>query len=241
MKRLLFVVLLLFIGCAAQLDPLAVLHDANTKQTTTDYAAEYQTQSTMTIDGQPVTNDFRTTVIKSGTNKKTAVYADEIVLLSELYEHGNDKTLCTYGKTLADVQCAKLEKNTVDLSSILPALKETGLFTFTAIESKRTVDDQARACTLVEATFNPTALTPQGLEKLAKILGIEGETGAFPLKTLDAATCFDTLTGLALETMSTATFDIEGTALRTERSERITRITAPLIIEGTFSLPESAI
>ena len=247
MKRLTLIFLLVFIvGCAAPLDPLAVIKDSTAKQATVDYAIEYHTESTVTINNQPLEHDFRTTITKSDARKKTSVYASEIVLLSELYAQDNEQTLCIYGKTLADVTCAKLESSslTFDTNMLLARLAETGVFTFVAQEQKLKVSGKERACDNVQYAFIPSKLTPENAQRIAPLLGINAANAdtTTVIRSIAGSICFDKTTGLPLETTSSTSAEFGNVSYMQERRDTATSLTLrPLVSEQMFTLPAEAV
>ena len=238
-------------GCIDPLqNPADILESSQKKLEALSYIVEYNTQTETIINSRPLKQEFRLVELKKGSNKKTSLYANEIVLLQEFIESEFGQFLCVYGEKIENVTCLVLDKQT-SVSQIdgVKKLSELGVLSVKMSDKTISIGNKARQCYNLEYELNLKELKNQTAKEILQFISqtytIEDEeTPSFDSITeLKSNTCLDKETGIPLELSSTVGYQVEGFLgkasfkQKTKQNAVLIQIN-PLISQVEFNLPK---
>lgn len=248
---ILLILTILISGCTKSLDSLEVIKTSQQKSDAANYLIEYATKIETTINGESFSQVFRTVSSKVGTNKKTQVYAKEIVLLQEAIENEINMFSCYYGGSVEDINCLVLDKpqKLPSQDEILKKLLESGIVNIQASTKTVKVGSKELECDNLDYRFDFSKLTPEiekGILQLASVSSFASEDkGLESIEEFKSATCLDRQTGLPLESYSSIGYATQGTtesiSFHQSITQKATRLDInPLLSEKDFAIPENA-
>ncbi len=247
---LLISMILIFVYPRSQ-NPLGIIKTSQQRSDATNYLVEYATKIDTTISNVPISQIFRTVTSKIGTNKKTQVYAKEIVLLQESIEKDSKVYTCYYGQSIEDISCLVMDKpqNLPSQDAILEKLLKSKIMEIKT--SKKTVQVGSRElkCDNLDYIFDFSKLTPEITRDILQLVSTSAESngsvGLESIKEFKLTTCFDLITGLPLESSSSIRYVAQSTndsiSFYQSTTQKATRLDInPLLSEDNFAVPENA-